>query len=307
MKDPIAFKNGEYIPASECRLSIYDLGITNGASVTDFLRTFHQKPYRTEDHAARLHRACRNAYIKPPFSVEQTIEITNKLAAANEEAFPGRELGIIYYVTAGENMVYAGSAGKAGNLTPTYVQHVFPLPFYLWKNLYTEGARLITPAVPHLPPQCVSPKGKHRNRLHMWIGDKQIQGIDPGAMGLYLDLNGNITETGGSNFVIFRDGKVISPRSRNILWGISLQVLTEILAKMGIEFVEDDISVFDAVNADECWLTTSPYCIAPVKSLNGIDICSGKPGAMWRRILANWSDLVQKDLYLEITESVQVN
>lgn len=302
MKEPVAFKNGKFIPASECSVSVYDLGITNSAAVTDFIRTFNFKPFRTEDHAARIHRACKNAYIKPDIGYEETIEITRRLVEENAEAFPGRELGIIYYITAGENLVYAGNAGKSDRMSPTYIQHVFPLPFYLWKNLYTQGARMITPAVPHLPPQCVPSKGKHRNRLHMWIGDNQIKGIDPGAMGLYLDLNGNITETGGSNFVIYKDGKVYSPHSRNILAGVSLKVLTEILADMGIPFIEDDIMVFDAVNADEAWLTTSPYCMAPVKSINGIEVGDGKTD-MWRKILNKWGELVGKDLYSEIVDS----
>lgn len=303
MKEAVAFKNGKFIPASQCVVSVYDLGITNAASLTDFTRTFNGVPFRVEDHAARLHRACKNAYIKPEITFEQTCEVTRKLAEENAEVFPGRELGIIYYVTAGENLIYAGNAAKAGPLVPTYIQHVFPLPFHAWKSFYTDGVRMITPAVPHLPPQCVPSKGKHRNRLHMWIGDNQIKGIDPGAMGLYLDLNGNITETGGSNFVIFKDGKVISPRSRNILAGISLKVLTELCAQMGVPFIEDDILVFDAVNADEAWLTTSPYCMAPVQSINGIQVGEGKRD-MWRTFLAKWGEMVGKDLYSEIVDSV---
>ena len=53
----------------------------------------------------------------------------------------------------------------------------------------------------------------------MWIGEQEVRASDPAAMPLYLDIDGNITETGGSNFVIYRDGKVISPRHSNILLG----------------------------------------------------------------------------------------
>ena len=73
-------------------------------------------------------------------------------------------------------------------------------------------------------------------------------------MALYLDIHGNITETGGSNFVIYRDRQVISPRRNNILWGISLNVLQEILADMNIPFIERDIQTADAINAEEAWL-----------------------------------------------------
>jgi branched-subunit amino acid aminotransferase/4-amino-4-deoxychorismate lyase len=252
-----------------------------------------------EEHAARIYKSCRNDYIKPEISREQTVEITKRLVRENADIYPGCELGIIYYITAGENLVYAGSAGRSANAGSTYIQHVFPLPFYLWKNLYAEGARLVTPATLHIPPQCIPAKGKHRNRLHMWIGDKQAQAADPGAIGLFLDMSGCITETGGANILVYKDGKVISPRSRNILWGISLQVTIDILSEMGIPFIEDDLLIFDVANADEAWLTTSPYCIAPVKSINGIEVGEGKRD-MWRELLDRWSRRTGKDLYNEI-------
>ena len=134
----------------------------------------------------------------------------------------------------------------------------------------------------------------------MWVGGKEAALADPGAMALYLDINGFITETGGSNFLIYKDGKVISPKPPNILWGISLQTVTEILAEMGIEFVTEDITAYDVSNAQEAFVPTSPYCLGPVVKINGNIIGDGKPGHLWRRILDRWSEIVGKDIYAEI-------
>ena len=46
MSEPLAYLKGEFVPASQCKLSIYDLGIVLGAAVTDFLRTFNHEPFR---------------------------------------------------------------------------------------------------------------------------------------------------------------------------------------------------------------------------------------------------------------------
>ena len=70
-------------------------------------------------------------------------------------------------------------------------------------------------------------------------------------MALYLDINGFITETGGSNFLIYKDGKVISPKPPNHTVGYKLQTVTEILEDMGIEFVTDDITAYDVANAQK--------------------------------------------------------
>lgn len=297
----IAYMKGEFIPAEECRLPVYDLGIVLGAAVTDFLRTFNGKSYRMEEHIDRLYRSCSYACIKPPVSREETGEISRRLLEHNSRFQPGRELGLVYYITAGENPVYAGSAGLQGGRTPTVVQHTFPLPFSLWKEIFLKGIHCVTPSVRHWPPQCLSSKIKNRNRLHMWIGEQETHLADPSAMPLYLDIHGNITETGGSNFVIYRDGVVVSPRKNNILWGISLTALTELLAEKGIPFKEEDIQPYDVINADEAWVPTTPYCLGPVVKINGHPIGSGSPGKLWRGIIDLWSKKVGKDIYGELT------
>ncbi len=300
MPEPIAYLKGEFVPASQCVLPVWDLGIVLGAAVTDFFRTFHQKPYRLENHARRFYRSCKYARIQPPVSLEESMEISKKLIRENGGLAPSDELGLVYYITAGENAVYAGSAGMPDSLTPSYVQHTFPLRFSLWRDLFLKGVHCVTPAPRHWPPESLSSKIKNRNRLHMWIGEQEARLADPKAMPLYLDVHGNITETGGSNFVIYRDGKVISPRRNNILWGISLTVLQEICDEMNIPFVEEDLQTYDVINADEAWLPSTPWCLGPVVKLNGEPIGDGKPGPMWRMLLDRWSKIVDKDIYLEI-------
>ncbi|MDP6152638.1 MAG: aminotransferase class IV [Phycisphaeraceae bacterium] len=300
---PTAYLNGEFVDADDCKLPMFDFGIVLGAAVTDLVRTFNGKPYRLDDHVKRFYSSCKYACIEPPVSFAESCKITEQLVERNLPVYDNRELAVIFYMTAGVNSTYAGSAAGADRLTPTYVQHTFPLPFHEFSHLFTVGAHCVTPAVRHVPPQVLSSKIKHRNRLHMWIGDKQVALADPGAVPLYLDIHGNISEASGSNFLIYRDGVVVSPRSPNILGGISLKVITEILAEMTVPFAEADIQTYDAVNADEAWLPTTPYCMAPVVMINGTEIGTGKPGPMWRRILDRWSELAGKDVYSEITQA----
>ena len=203
-----AFLNGQYLPLSRCNISVMDVGITNAASVTDFIRTFNHKIFRLEDHVDRFFKAAKNAYLEIPYTKEEVYEISRTLIEKNAEMYPECEFGMCFYVTPGVNYAYAGSAMPAGRMTPTYCQHVFPEPIYTTKPYYTEGVHMVTTSVPHIPPQCVSPKGKHRNRLHMWVGDHIVHSMDPNAMAVFLDQFGNITETGGSNVVIYRDGKI---------------------------------------------------------------------------------------------------
>ena len=301
--EPIAYLKGRFIPARECVLPIYDAGIVLSAAVTDLLRTYRGEPHKAPEHTRRFLASARYAYLDLPLSENDLLGIVGRLVSHNRDAWPGRELAVVFYATAGELPVYAGAAGAAGPMTPTVCLHAFPLPLHLWKASLAEGVHVVTPAQRHVPPEVLSSKVKHRNRLHMHIGDKQAKLADPKAVGLYLDVDGNITETSGSNFLIYKSGAIYSPERRNILWGETLDTVEQIAVELGIPFRERDLQIHDVVNADEAWLCTTPYFLAPVVRINGLPIADGQPGKVWRELAAAFSKSVGVDVVAEILEA----
>lgn len=301
MSEPLVYLNQGFVPASQAKLNIYDLGIVLGATLTEMTRTFHHQPFRAEDHVARLFRSLKYSGVTLPLSPEKMLALTNELAEANCRLIgPHEDIGIVHFITPGENALYAGSAGAAGPLTPTICIHSFPLRFSMWRHLFTDGAHVVTPSIRHIPPQCLEPKMKNRSRLHWWLADKQSQAVDPRAITLLLDLDGNVTECAGSNFVVVKGRTIISPTTRNILWGISLQTLKELAPQIGMEFIEKDFQPYDVVTADEAWLTTTPYCMAPCTRINGTPIADGKPGPWFKKMIAAWSQRVGLDIESQI-------
>ncbi len=301
--EPLVFIRGRLVPASQANISIYDFGIVLGATVTDLLRTFRQKSYRLEDHVKRFYESCKYARITPPISAEETASITEELVRHNcEVAGPDAELALVYFITPGENFVYAGSAAGCGaKPTPTYCIHSFPMPFHLFRRFFETGLHLVTPSTRHLPPECVDPKIKNRSRLHWWLAEQEAHLVDPGAMPFLLDLQGNLTETSGSNVLLVKNGTVYSPTPRNILLGISRKVVIELCQKLGIPFVERDLQVHDALTADEVFVTTTPYCMAPVTKVNGVTIGDGAAGGpVFNRILQAWSGQVGVDIKAQV-------
>lgn len=301
-QEPKVYIGGQFVPASEAHIAIYDCAVVLGATVTDMARTFSHQPFRLEDHVARFYRSCRYARIAPPIPPEETISVAHELVAQNS-ALIGRddELSLVLFITPGELRVYAGGAGGGSGMTPTFCMHTFPLPFHLWSRYFTEGVHVVTPSIRHVPPQCVDPKIKCRSRMHWWLADQETHQVDPAAVTLCLDLQGNVTETSGSNFLIVRDGVVTTPSRRNILWGISLTTVADLCGELKIPFVERDFQVYDVMNAEEAFLSTTPYCIAPVTRINGATIGDGRPGPVFQRILEAWSNLVSLDIVGQIT------
>lgn len=301
MNEPLVYLNGRTVPASQAHLAIYDAGVVLGATVTEMTRTFRKKLWRLDDHLDRLFRSLRYTRMDVGITKQELADISQRLAENNARLLDADgELGLIHFVTAGEYPTYAGMSGQAVRTTPTVCVHTFPMPFELWAKKMQTGAHVVTPSIRHVPPQCYDPKMKYRSRMHYYLADQEARLIDPEAIALLLDLDGNVTETGGANFLMVEKGAVISPTTRNTLPGISRAMVIELCGKLGIPFIERDLQVYHVVNADEAFLASTPYCLMPVTKVNGTPIADGKPGRMWQRFLKAWSAEVGVDIAQQV-------
>ncbi|MFH1569908.1 MAG: aminotransferase class IV [Gemmatimonadota bacterium] len=302
--EPIVYLRGRMLPASQAHIAIYDAAVVLGATVTDLLRTFRHQPYRMDDHLRRFYRSCKYARIHPPIGLEQTRAVCQELLEHNGGLIdPEGDLALVLFISPGEFRVYAGAAGGPGDMEPTFCIHTFPLPFQYWSRYLADGVHVVTPSVRQVPSVCVDPKIKCRSRMHWWLADQETHQVDPTAVSLCLDLQGNVTETSGSNFLIATGGTVVSPAPDSILRGISLVTVSELCRELGVPFEERSFQVYDAINAEEAFLATTPYCLAPVTRINGVPIGEGRPGPLFRRLLDAWSERVGLDIYDQVAGS----
>ena len=300
----VVYLKDNLVPASEASLAIYDAGIVLGATVTEMTRTFRHQPFRLDDHLGRLYRSCRYAGISPPLDRARMEEVSLEVIAQNASLLAEKQdLSLVHFITPGEIPSYAGLGTSSAPRNPTLCIHTFPLHFQRFTSLFSEGAHVVTPSIRHVPPQCVDPKIKHRSRMYQWLGDQQTHQVDPQAISLFLDLDGNVTETGGANFAIVRDSVLIAPTFRSSLPGISLLTVQELCAELGISFEQKDFQVDDVINADEAFLVATPYCLAPVTRINGSPIGTGEvQGPIFRRLIKAWSRRVHLDIVGQILD-----
>src|SRR4029079_10051773 len=141
------------------RLPVYDAGIVLGATVTEMTRTFHKEPWRLEAHIERLYRSLRYVRMDIGLTPTRLTALARELVAHNAKLLgEDDELGLIHFVTAGEFLVYAGSAGQTASTGPTVCAHTFVMPFQMWARKMRLGQHLVTPSIRHVPPQCFDPK-----------------------------------------------------------------------------------------------------------------------------------------------------
>src|SRR5687768_11754879 len=91
------FLNGEFLPAAQAKLNIYDMGVVMGATFTEMTRTFAHVPFRLEDHLARLFASLEYGGIEIRYSTDEVLELTNQLIAVNTKTLQTQhDLAIVH-------------------------------------------------------------------------------------------------------------------------------------------------------------------------------------------------------------------
>jgi branched-subunit amino acid aminotransferase/4-amino-4-deoxychorismate lyase len=285
MPVPFAYLNGQFLPEPDARLPLHDAGFLMGATVTDRCRTFRHRLYRWPDHLARFRASCRATGIFPAVAEEDLTRAAEQLVEHNTALFPlDQDLSLILFATPGPD-------ADAG---PTLGMHTQPLPFTRYRRWFAQGVALITPTVRQVPAVCVDPRIKHRSRMHWWLAQQEVQRTDPDAQALLCDSAGHLCETAAANFMLVRNGALLSPPFPTILEGVSLRVVEELCRDLGIPFAERVLSVYDAVTADEALLCSTGFCLVGVSRFNGAPL--PWPGPIYQRLLMEWGRRVGVDI-----------
>jgi len=297
-----AYLNGDWLPFAEARLAVWDAAVTQGATATDMVRTFNGVPFRLREHLRRFADSLAALGIVLPESVERIGEITAEAAAGALSASPsGSDVGVVMFATPGDYEPYMASGfdpfpAANAESRPTLCVHPFPLPWKRFDAWYRLGAATAIPATRQLPAAAIPPGIKHRSRLHWRLADAEARRIDPTAMALLLDERGCLTETNSGNLFVLRGDRLLTPRRETTLAGISQAFVLELAATAGLETARADLRPDDLAGADEAWLSSTTYCLAPVTRVDGRPVGSGVPGPVWRAMVARWSNAVGIDI-----------
>ena len=295
--------NGDLIPETEAKLSVYDSALMFGDMVFEMTRSFNKKQFKLKEHLERLYVGLKILRIPIDISIGQMEKHCYETIEANDNLFKeDDEHRLMIDVSRGLLGIYQGIEGlhKGTNI----IIADFPLRWTVTKmgHLFDKGINAVIPSQRAIPASLMDPKIKNRSRLFYLnanIEVSQFQGEDNWA--LLLDTSGFISEGTGDNFFIIKDNVVISPEGRDILRGISRQyVMEELCPQLGLKVIEKNIEPYDVYTADEAFMTGTPFCMLPVVRLNGLEIGDGKVGEVYKSLLKAWSDNTGLDIANQI-------
>lgn len=288
MPELSAYLNGAWIPSSELSISIDDVGFLLGATVTERLRTFRGQVFRLDAHLERLRHSLEIVGLDSGAICEQVAAAVLEFLRRNQAMIESADdWSIVAFAT----------PGPTGSGLPTVCVHGHTLPFRLWASQYETGLPVVISQIRQIPPECWPAELKCRSRMHYYLADREAAVKRSGARAILLDQDDYIAEATTANVIVFRKEEgLVSPPPEHILLGVSLGVVQELAAKMGVPFVSRRLTVGELASADEVLIASTSICALPVVECDGKMIGNGRPGPIFARLLSAWSELVGVDV-----------
>ena len=283
MTERIAYFNGEFLPESKVCISFRDRGFNLGDAVFDAERTFAGEIFRLKAHIDRLYRSLEKASIDPGLTPQEMTDITQETVARNLPLLgPGEDYWVMQRVTRGLNVVGGELWQSTG---ATVIVECTPLPLRARAPMLRDGLDVFTPSLRRVPPESLDPNIKSHNYLNLVMADLEVRDRSSHAWAILLDTRGYVSEGIGSNVFFVQDGELLTPKAAYVLPGVSRAVVLEVAATEGIPVREADISPEQARDSDEAFITSTSFCICPVRSYDRAMLdAHGVPGPVTRQL-----------------------
>ena len=301
----VVYFNGRIIPESQALVPFRDRGWTYGDAAFDMTRTFNHRLFKVREHIDRFYDSLRYLQIDPGLSPAEMMAITEEVTGENvkllepdEDCWVGQRVSRGVHRVDGDMWEYADG--------PTVIVESMPLTLRERAPLYRDGIDVVVPSTRRTPPESLSPRAKTHNYLNLILAEMEVHAGNPKAWPILLDMNGNLTEGRGSNVFTVKNGIVHTPKEQFVLGGISRQTVIEMTESLDIPLMEADLDLFDAMTADEAFLTSTSLCVCGVRSVNGVPVGDGSPpGPVTKALTDAYIDFVDCDFVAQYLKRLE--
>lgn len=275
--------NGKLIPWEQATVHVFTHAIHYGSSVFEGVRAYNTPDkgtciFRMNDHTRRLFDSAKIYRMTIPYSPDQINAATKKVIVENKLssayirpiAFYG-DIGMGLQVPFGQETEVAIAA--------------FPWGAYLGDEALKNGVDAGLSSWNRLAPNTMPTGAKAGgNYLSSQLISMEARRHGYGE-GIALDVNGYVSEGAGENLFVIRDGVVTTtPSTASILPGITRDTCMVLLKDLGFEVRQDNIAREALYLADEVFMCGTAAEVTPVRSVDGLDIGSGKRGPITEQV-----------------------
>ncbi|MFC0219874.1 D-amino-acid transaminase [Pseudochelatococcus lubricantis] len=280
----IVYVNGEYLPAEEAKISVFDRGFLMADAIYELTAVVDGKLIDFPAHLARLDRSLAELDIVNPHGYDGWLALHRELVARNAVT----EGSVYVEVTRGNTGERAFEYPPA-EIPPTVVAFATNRPGIVDSPAAAAGLRIVT--LPDLRWQ----RRDIKTVQLIYQAQAKMLAKRAGADDGWLVEDGFVTEGTSNNAYIVRKGRIVTrPLGNDILHGITRASLLRFAREAQMEVEERQFTVAEAQAADEAFITSATGFVTPVVEVDGTAVGTGKPGPVALRLREIYIDESRK-------------
>lgn len=269
----IVYLNGEFMPIEEARIPVLDRGFIFGDGVYEVIPVYSKHPFRMAEHLRRLQYSLDKIRIANPHTDAEWTRLASEIIQRNEDD---------------DQSVYLQVTRGVAKRDHAFPKNTKPTVFMMSTPLVTPAPAVVESGVACITAQDYRWLNCDIKSISL-LGNCLLrqQSADVGATETILFRDGQLTEASASNVFIVKDNVLLAPPKDNlVLPGITYDVVLEIARAREFQVEVRAITEAEVRSADEIWITSSTKEVLAVTTLDGKPVGDGKPGALFRRMLA---------------------
>jgi branched-chain amino acid aminotransferase len=289
-KSDLIWFNGEMVHSKQATTHVLSHAIHYGSSVFEGVRAYDTPKgpaiFRLQDHTKRLFDSAKIYRMQIPYTVEEINEACK--AAIRDNGLKNAYL---------RPFAFLGNVGLGVN--PKSHKADVAVAAMEWGTYLGDGAleagvdacisswnRL----APNTMPTAAKAGGNYLSS-QLISGEAKRNGY---VEGIALDVNGYLSEGAGENLFVIKNGVLFTPpTTAAILPGLTRDTMMHLARKAGLEVREEPIAREALYLADEFFMTGTAAEVTPVRSVDQIEIGTGKRGEITELLQTAYFDLVK--------------
>ena len=274
------WQNGEIKRWQDATVHVMAHGLHYGSSVFEGIRSYETpngpKIFRLTDHNRRLFASAKIYEMPIPYTVEQLNQACRDVLSANN-------LGQGYL----RPIAYRdlGGFGLSADCPTSVAVAAWDMGRYLGADVIERGIDACVSSWQRFAPNTI-PGGAMAGVNFLYGQLIGRYGLRLGfGEGIALASTGLLSEGAGENLFLVFDGALhTTPISAALLNGITRNTIISLARDCGIEVIERDIPREYLYLCDELFMCGTAAEITPIRSVDGREVGSGKPGPITLRM-----------------------
>jgi branched-chain amino acid aminotransferase len=269
-----AYLDGAFVPFADAKVSIATHALQYGTGVFEGIRAYWNAPqeqlyvFRLREHFERMTRSCRIVRIGLPGDPDGLSEILLELLRRNQFTSDVYIRPLAYKAARVVKVALHG-------LRDGFGMYAFPMGGYL----STGGLAAHTSSWRRISDEAIPARAKVSGgyiNTALAVDEAGERGAEEA---IFLTSGGHVSEGGGSNLFMVRDGALVTPPvTEDILEGITRQTIEDLARDLGYAFVQRPIDRTELFIADELFFCGTGAQVAPCVKVDGRPVGTGAIG-----------------------------